>query len=67
MNLKIREFKLSMENYINSSDLPWEIKKMVLKELYNNATEQSDKAVLEEIKERDSENQEDIGNAESAQ
>lgn len=59
MNLKIREFALSLEKYVESADIPWEVKKMILKELYENAIEQADRVVLEELDKRDSEEQEE--------
>lgn len=62
MNLKIREFKMSLEKYIESTDIPWEVKKLILKELYEKAVEESDKSVLGEIKERDSIEQEESWN-----
>lgn len=59
MNLEIREFKLSLEKYVESADIPWEAKKMVLKELYESAIENADRAILEEIKERNMAEQEE--------
>lgn len=54
MNLKIREFKVTLENYINNTDLPPEVKRMVLNEIYDTVSAKADGAVMEEIKERDS-------------
>ncbi len=54
MNLKIREFKISIENYIKNTDLPSEVKRMVLKEIYESVSAEADEAVREEIAERDS-------------
>lgn len=59
MNLKIREFALSLEKYVESADIPWEVKKMVLKDMYETAKEKADQAVLEEIEERDAAEQEE--------
>lgn len=54
MNLKIREFKVSIENYVNGMDLPPEVKRMVLKEIYDTVSAEADGAVREEIEARDS-------------
>lgn len=54
MNLKIREFKVSIENYINSVDLPPEVIRMALKEIYESAEAASNEAIAAEISERDS-------------
>lgn len=54
MNLKIREFKVSIENYVNGTELPPEIKRMVIKEIYDTLSVEADRAVREEIEERDS-------------
>lgn len=53
MNLRIREFKISIENYVNGSDLPPEVKRMVLKEIYESVSAEADKAISMEIAERD--------------
>lgn len=53
MNLKIREFKVSIENYVWGSDLPPEVKRMVLKEIYESVEEAAAKAISAEIKERE--------------
>lgn len=54
MNLKIREFKLTLENYINSNDLPPEVKRMVLKEIYQSVEAAANESIAAEIAERDS-------------
>lgn len=53
MNLKIREFKLALENYINSAEIPQEVKHMVLKELYIAALTAANSAISAELDERD--------------
>lgn len=53
MDLKIREFKLTLENYISGCDLPPEIKRMVLKEIYESADRSASEAIAAEIKERE--------------
>lgn len=53
MNLKIREFKLTLEKYISGSDLPPEVKRMVLKEIYESAEREAMEAIAAEIKERE--------------
>lgn len=52
-NIEIREFKLNLENYINNNSLPLEVKRMVLKEIYEDIEQKSNLAMMEEIKERD--------------
>lgn len=54
MNLKIREFKLTLENYINSNELPPEVKRMVLQEIYQSTESAANEAIAAEIKRRDS-------------
>lgn len=53
MNLKIREFKVSIENYINSADLPVEAKRMAVYEIYRDLEEKATAAIAEELKERE--------------
>lgn len=54
MDLKIREFKLTLENYISGCDLPPEVKRMVLKEIYESAEVAANESIAAEIAERDS-------------
>lgn len=53
MNLKIREFKIVIENYINSNDLPPEVKRMVLREIYQSAEVAANAAISEELEARE--------------
>ena len=53
MNLKIRELKVTIENYLRGIDLPPEVKRMVLKEIYENAEMSANQAIAAELKERD--------------
>ena len=53
MNLKIREFKLSLETYIQETELPEEVKRMVLKEIYENAEIEANRCVREEWEDRE--------------
>ncbi len=54
MNLRIREFKLTVENYIENIDLPEEVKRMVLKEIYENIINAANEAISAELNERES-------------
>ena len=49
MNLKIRQFEDSILNMINESDLPMEVKRLVLSDVFNLILKQSDKEVAAEI------------------
>lgn len=53
MNLKIRELKATIENYLRGIDLPPEVKRMVLKEIYQSAEAAANEAIAAEIEERD--------------
>lgn len=54
-NLKIREFKLTLEKYINENELSVEVKRMVLKEIYGDVERKSNLEIAKEIEERDRE------------
>lgn len=54
MNLKIREMVATLKKYIEGVGLPAEVKRMVLKEIYESVSAEADEAVREEIAERDS-------------
>ncbi len=53
MNLKIREFKMALENFINKSEIPHEVKQIILKELYINALTAANDAISSELDERE--------------
>ena len=53
MNLKIREFVATINKYIDSVDFPAEVKRMALKEIYDETAKKADEAVMAEIAERD--------------
>lgn len=54
MNLKIREMVATLKKYVEGVELPAEVKRMVLKEIYESVSAEADEAVREEIAERDS-------------
>lgn len=55
MNLKIREFQTAIENFVNSSDVPAEVKRLVLCDLARKIEEQANAEVVKEFTERESE------------
>lgn len=52
-NLRIREFRESIVRYMNSVDLPIEVKSMVLREISNTAERAANEQIKREIIERD--------------
>ena len=53
MDLKIREMVATINKYIDGLDLPMEVKRMAVKEIYDEAAKKADEAVMAEIAERD--------------
>lgn len=49
MNIKIRQFEDNILNLINESDLPMEIKRLVISDIFNLVLKQADKEVLAEL------------------
>lgn len=52
MNAKIREFKLSLVNFINASNLPIEVVNIILQQLSQEAGRLADEQIKKEIAER---------------
>lgn len=52
MNLKIREFKQSIINFVNASDLPVEVKFLVLADISNQTGIMANEQIKKEIAER---------------
>lgn len=63
-SLKIIEFKKSINTYVKNSDLPDEVKRMVLAEILKEQEQITLETLKHEIEERDKEESEN-GNAES--
>lgn len=53
MNLKIREFKQSIANFVNASELPIEVKSLVLTDLARQTEAMANVQIKKEIAERD--------------
>ena len=51
LNLKIREFRNNITNYINSSDIPVEVKYLAIKDICNQLGSEANKAVAQEASE----------------
>lgn len=64
-NLKIREFSQAIENFVNGSDLPEEVKRMALHEILLKQEKQTTDALMAEIAARDAEEKEVKDDAES--
>ena len=67
MNLKIREFKNAIENFVVESELPDEVKRMVLSEILREQEERTIISLKNEIEERDRLEKGDEPDAESPQ
>ena len=51
LNLKTREFRNNITNYINSSDIPVEVKYLAIKDICNQLESEANKAVAQEVSE----------------
>lgn len=60
MNLKIREFSQAIENFVNGSDLPEEVKRMALQEILIKQEQKAKEALLAEIAARDAAEKEEV-------
>lgn len=49
MNLKIRLFKQAIVNFIEGSDLPIEVQRLILGEIYNEVEKQSNETISIEL------------------
>ena len=67
MNLKIREFKNAISNFVTQSELPDEVKRMVLSEILREQEERTIATIRSEIEERDRLEKGDGPDAESPQ
>ena len=56
MNLKIREFKQTLTSYINSVDLPIEVKSIVLEDISRQVSYLSTETIKQELAAQEKEN-----------
>lgn len=54
-SLEIREFSENIKKYAKEAKIPWEVKRLVLKEILRDAERQTDEELLVEIQKRDEE------------
>lgn len=66
-SLKIREFKQTISNFVENTELPEEVKRMVLTELLKEQEERTISILKREIMERDTAGEDKIENAEDIQ
>lgn len=65
INLKMREFTIAVTNFVNSSPLPTEFKRMSILEVLRQLEEKASQEIQEEIMKRDSEQKEVRSDAKS--
>ena len=65
-NLQIREFENAIQNFINGSPLPLEVKRLVISEIGKKIDDQTNAEIIKEINERNEEEKRE-DNAESVQ
>lgn len=56
-SIKVRDFSMTIENYIDTFDLPMEVKRLALLEVYQKTKEKADKEIYKEALERSRDNQ----------
>lgn len=64
-NLEIAEFKQAIKNFVGSSELPAEVKRMALTEILREIEQESQRALMTEIAARDAAEKEVKQDAES--
>lgn len=52
-NLEIREFSQAIINFVNSSTIPMEVKRIALKDILTQVEEEANKVLTEELKARE--------------
>lgn len=57
-SLSIMEFKVTLVNYINAQELPAEVKRMVLKDIYADVQAQANAEAQEQLNQREAQNNE---------
>lgn len=53
-SIEIKDFSATLEKFINEYDLPWEVKRLVVEDIYRDVTNRANNELLEQAKERES-------------
>lgn len=53
--IDILDFKYTIQNFIDKNEFPAEVKRLVLKEIYDNISSQASSEAMEQAKEREAE------------
>lgn len=56
-SIKVRDFSMTIENYIDTFDLPMEVKRLALLEVYQKTKEKAQSEIYKEALERSRDNQ----------
>lgn len=59
-SLQIREFSQSIINFINENPLPLEIKRLAVKDIYQQISEASEKQIYQELEEKKKEKESEV-------
>lgn len=55
-SIDIVQFKCDLTNYINTSELPAEVKRMVISDIYKQVSEEAKREITKQIEEKENEN-----------
>lgn len=55
MDLKIREFQAALEKYVDNSDIPAEVKRLIIADLLRKVEEKANTDIVAQFAERESE------------
>lgn len=55
-SIDIVQFKCDLTNYINTAELPAEVKRMVISDIYKQITEEARQEIAKQIEEKENEN-----------
>lgn len=56
-SIKVRDFAMTVENYVDTFDLPMEVKRLALMEVYQNIKEKAESEIYKEALQRSQNNQ----------
>lgn len=60
-SIDIVQFKCDLTNYINTAELPAEVKRMVISDIYKQVTEEAKREITKQIEEAEEKEKENVG------
>ena len=53
-SIEVKDFEVTLTRFIDEYNLPWEVKRLVIADIFNQATQKANSEILQQAQERES-------------